>query len=91
MASIGMVNNTITDSSLESTEIGTTTADGKGEGTHKWVYSNLHIWYGDVSGCMFYFGDMFGSVFNTGDMLRSVFVICDVYGLYKNRLLSLKH
>jgi hypothetical protein len=44
-----------------------------------------------VVGNMFYFGDMFGSVFNTGDVLGSMVVICDVHGLHKNRLLSLKH
>ncbi len=40
---------------------------------------------------VFYFGDVFGSAFNVGDMLRSAFVIGDVYGLYTNRLPSLKH
>ncbi len=40
---------------------------------------------------MFYFGDVFGSVFDICDVLRSLFVIGDVYGLHKNRLLSLKH
>ncbi len=42
-------------------------------------------------GSMFYFGDVFGSVFNYGDALESTFFIGDVYGLHKNRLLSLKH
>ncbi len=86
-----MIHIVLTDSSLESTEIGTTTADGEGEGTHKWVYLNLHIKYGEVFGSLFYFGDVFGSVFNTGDVLGSTFVIGDVYRLHKNRLLSLKH
>jgi hypothetical protein len=40
---------------------------------------------------MFYFGDMFGSVFNIGVVFGSLSVIGDVYGLHKNRLLSLKH
>jgi hypothetical protein len=45
----------------------------------------------DVLGSVFYFGDVFGSLFYFGDMLRSAFFIGDVYGLHKNRLLSLKH
>ncbi len=42
-------------------------------------------------GSVFYFGDVFGSVFNYGGVLGSTFVIGDMYGLHKNRLLSLKH
>ncbi len=42
-------------------------------------------------GSVFNFGDVFVSVFDTGDVLWSTFVIGDVHGLYKNRLLSLKH
>ncbi len=42
-------------------------------------------------GGVFFFGDVFGSVFNCGNMLGSAFFIGDVYGLHKNRLLSLKH
>ncbi len=30
-------------------------------------------------------------MFNYGDMLGSAFLIGDMYGLHKNRLLSLKH
>ncbi len=41
-------------------------------------------------GSVFYFGDMFGSVFNNGDVFESLSFIGDVYGLHKNRLLSLK-
>ncbi len=40
---------------------------------------------------MFHSGDMFGIVFNCGDVLRSMIIIGVVYGLHKNRLLSLKH
>ncbi len=44
-------------------------------------------------GSVFYFGDVFGSVFNNGDVFGSgsLSFICDVCGLHKNRLLSLKH
>ncbi len=66
-----MIHIVLTDRSLESTEIGTTTADSEGEGTHKGVYLNLHIWYGDVFESVFYFDDMFGSVFHIGDVLES--------------------
>jgi hypothetical protein len=38
-----------------------------------------------------YFGDVLGSVFNNGDVFESLSFIGDVYGLYKNRFLSLKH
>jgi hypothetical protein len=44
-----------------------------------------------VSGSMFYFGDVFGSVLNYGDVFGTWFLIGVVYGLQKNRLLSLKH
>ncbi len=42
-------------------------------------------------GSVFYFGDVFGSVFNNWDVFGSLSFIGDVYGLHKNRLLSLKH
>ncbi len=42
-------------------------------------------------GSVLYFGDVFGSVFNNGDVFESLSFIGDVYGLHKNRLLSLKH
>ncbi len=38
-----------------------------------------------------FFGDVFGRVFNNGDVLGSLSFIGDVYGLHKNRLLSVKH
>ncbi len=42
-------------------------------------------------GSVFYIGDVFGSVSNNGDGFGSLSFIGDVYGLHKNRLLSLKH
>ncbi len=44
-----------------------------------------------VIGSVFYFGDMLGSVFNNRDVFKSLSFIGDVYGLQKNRLVSLKH
>ncbi len=42
-------------------------------------------------GSVFYFDGAFGGVFNNGDVFGSLSFIGDVYGLHKNRLLSLKH
>ncbi len=42
-------------------------------------------------GSVIYFDDVFGNVFNNSDVFGSLSFFGDVYGLHKNRLLSLKH
>ncbi len=49
------------------------------------------VWKRVYFGSVFYFGDVFGSMSNYGDVFGSTFFIGVVYGLHKNRLLSLKH